>query len=110
MRKLGISISPSMLIGMATFIVIVVLLTSGIMSTSESGLSERRQITEDNIRRASITCYALEGCYPENMDYLEENYGVYIDYDSYNVYYNIFAPNIMPEITVVPRKIEFIPR
>ena len=33
--------------------------------------------------------------------YLEENYGVQIDHDKYNVFYDGFASNIMPEITVI---------
>ncbi len=35
------------------------------------------------------------------MEYLEENYGVQIDHDKYNVFYDGFASNIMPEITVI---------
>ena len=36
--------------------------------------------------------------------YLEENYGVQIDHDKYNVFYDGFASNIMPDITVIPAK------
>lgn len=45
-------------------------------------------------------CYAIEGQYPESVAYLEENYGLRIDHDRYIVHYDIFADNIMPEITV----------
>ena len=48
------------------------------------------------ITRACIQCYAIEG------KYLEENYGIQIDHDKYNVFYDGFASNIMPEITVIP--------
>ena len=39
---------------------------------------------------------------PPSVEYLEENYGIQIDHDKYNVFYDGFASNIMPEITVIP--------
>ena len=54
------------------------------------------------IARASVQCYAIEGRYPPSVEYLEENYGVQIDRRKYNVFYNGFASNVMPEITVIP--------
>ena len=54
------------------------------------------------ITRACIQCYAIEGRYPPSVEYLEENYGIQIDHDKYNVFYDGFASNIMPEITVIP--------
>lgn len=54
------------------------------------------------IARASVQCYAIEGRYPPSVDYLEENYGVSINRKKYNVFYNGFASNVMPEITVIP--------
>lgn len=52
--------------------------------------------------RASVQCYAIEGRYPPSVEYLEENYGVRIDRDRYNVFYNGFASNVMPEIVINP--------
>ena len=59
--------------------------------------SLRRAVT-----RASVQCYAIEGRYPPSVEYLEENYGVRIDRDRYNVFYNGFASNVMPEIVINP--------
>ena len=53
------------------------------------------------IARGCVQCYAIEGRYPPSVEYLEENYGVQIDHDKYNVFYDGFASNIMPEITVI---------
>lgn len=58
-------------------------------------------ILEQSLYRAALTCYACEGAYPDTLDYLCQNYGVGIDQDLYAVHYEIFASNIMPEITVV---------
>ena len=34
------------------------------------------------------------------VDYLEENYGILIDRDKYDIFYSGFASNFMPDITV----------
>ena len=60
-----------------------------------------RQLLEDSLRRAAVACYAAEGIYPPTISYLEEHYGVQIDRTRYAVFYEIFAENLMPEITVV---------
>ena len=68
--------------------------------TQGQGEEGRRQL-EDSLRRAAVACYAAEGIYPPTLDYLEEHYGIQIDRDRYAVYYDIFAENLMPGITVV---------
>jgi hypothetical protein len=65
--------------------------------------AEATRTLEDSIKRAAISCYAIEGCYPPTLDYLRENYGVYIDDEKYMVYYDVFASNLMPDITVLER-------
>ena len=41
------------------------------------------------ITRACIQCYAIEGRYPPSVEYLEENYGIQIDHDKYNVFMTV---------------------
>jgi hypothetical protein len=59
--------------------------------------------TERNLRRGAVECYALEGRYPESLEYLTEHYNITIDESKYAVYYTVFASNIMPDITVVAK-------
>lgn len=54
------------------------------------------------VTRASVQCYAIEGRYPPSVEYLEENYGIQIDRKKYNVFYDGFASNVMPEIKIIP--------
>lgn len=56
---------------------------------------------EDALRRTAVTCYASEGFYPPTVAYMQEHYGLQYDMDQYIVHYEIFATNLMPEITVV---------
>lgn len=48
-----------------------------------------------------MACYAAEGIYPPNLDYLREHYGIQIDETRYMVVYDVFASNLMPDITVL---------
>ena len=56
---------------------------------------------ETSIRRSAVACYASEGVYPPDIEYLENNYGLQIDHNRYIVRYRIFAENLMPDITVI---------
>lgn len=56
---------------------------------------------EEALRRSCVACYAAEGVYPPDLDYLEEHYGVQVDGTRYVVYYDVFAENLMPDITVL---------
>jgi len=73
--------------------------TQEIASRTES---EQLNVLEQAIRRATIQCYAIEGRYPPSVEYLEEHYGLSIDREEYHVFYDGWASNIMPDITVFP--------
>lgn len=62
----------------------------------------RRQL-EQAIRRGAVACYAAEGIFPPDLDYLIERYGLQFDETRYRVFYEIFAEDLMPEITVLER-------
>ena len=62
---------------------------------------EGRLQLENALRRSAVACYAAEGIYPPSLSYLQEHYGVQIDTGRYAVFYDVFAENIMPDITVV---------
>ena len=72
-----------------------------LMRLDKGSAELQRQQLEDSIRRACISCYSLEGIYPPTLQYLVDNYGLQINDKHYAVFYDIFAENIMPDITVV---------
>lgn len=75
------------------------------VSQLEQGRSEAgRQQLEAAVRRTAAACYAQEGFYPPNVAYMQAHYGLQYDEDAYRVHYEIFASNLMPEITVVERQ------
>lgn len=65
-----------------------------------------RQISEvrDTVVAYVAQCYALEGAYPPDLEYLAENYGLQLDTEHYIYHYDMFASNIMPDVRVFERK------
>lgn len=88
------------LLSVAFIAVLVVFVLTSLSDMARRTAEENLRSTEDGIRRAAVHCYAIEGQYPESVAYLEDNYGLTIDYDRYVVHYDCFADNVMPEITV----------
>lgn len=66
----------------------------------KAGEEEKFEILSDAIKRSAVQCYAIEGFYPPNIEYLEDKYGLVVDHGKYVISYQIFASNIMPEIEV----------
>lgn len=71
---------------------------SGVGQTAKQ---EGARQLEDALRQAAVACYAAEGIYPPNVDYLCRHYGVLVDTDRYTVVYDSFADNLMPDILVL---------
>ncbi len=55
------------------------------------------------VQRSALQCYAVEGVYPSDLNYLEDNYGLQINHDDYYVSYEAFASNMPPTVRVVRR-------
>ncbi len=70
----------------------------------KSAQQERLQL-ETALRRAAVTCYACEGYYPESLEALCSRYGIQIDETRFFVHYEVFAENLMPDITVLEREL-----
>ena len=84
----------------AVLLVLMMFMTA--LSNLETGRrSEGREQLEDAVRRAAVACYAAEGIYPPDLEYLEEHYGIQVDRDRYTVMYDVFASNLMPDVTVL---------
>ena len=59
-----------------------------------------RQLQEV-LQKGCVACYAAEGIYPPDLEYLKERYGIQVDEERYTVYYSRFAQNLMPYVTVL---------
>lgn len=88
---------------LALFILVLTVVLIGLGEARVSVGQEGVRTAENAVRRAVVSCYAVEGAYPESYEYLRDNYGLAVNEEKYTVYYEVFASNIMPEITVVAR-------
>ena len=89
-----------------TVLVFAILFGGGyaLINRVESSASEAEtDLVRDAVRSAVLTCYAVEGAYPTELDYLETHYGLIYDTDRYKVVYDAFASNIMPDISVLEK-------
>ena len=83
---------------MAALLVAIAALVSRIGSRSGEA---QTQYVQDAVKNAALTCYAVEGAYPEDIETLRRNYGLAYDENRYYVSYDAFASNQFPEIFVV---------
>jgi len=102
-RKSGFDFLLGAILPVLFTAIIIVMVFLGLRQTSASSNDEGLRILEDSLHRAIVVNYAIEGRYPESIEYIEERFGIYIDRTRFIVHYRIFAPNILPEVTVIPR-------
>lgn len=86
--------------GISVFCIVVLL--HSISAVSENTAQSYAQSLQAALARSAVHCYAVEGAYPESLDYLQEHYAIHWDTSRYVVDYQIFGSNRMPVITVIP--------
>lgn len=84
------------------FLGAILFLEKGSRRMEQTTQREQQELLSDAINQAVVNCYAMEGRYPESIQYLIENYGIQVDFDKYIVSYEIFAENIKPRVKVIP--------
>jgi competence protein ComGC len=83
---------------------VIILSAYNAMSSISSNRSEESiKALEDALMKASVQCYALEGGYPPDLEYLSDNYGVILDLETYYYHYDLQGSNIAPMIKVIKR-------
>lgn len=76
--------------------------------TAVTNLEEGKQTQdlhqlEKVLHKTAVACYAVEGIYPPNVEYMCQHYGLTFDESRYLVHYELAGSNFMPEITVMER-------
>lgn len=84
--------------------VIVLYFLSALSNIEDGQRAEGKAQLEEALRQAAVACYATEGAYPPDLQYLQEHYGIRINEDEYMVVYEVIASNLMPDITVLERE------
>ena len=89
------------LLWLALLVLVLALFFHGLKNVTEEVSEQGRTKLEDAVRRAAVACYAAEGAYPPDVTYMIEHYELSVDESRYIVHYDIFAENLMPDITVL---------
>ncbi len=89
------------LISVVLFLGIVMYFFTTLNNMSEGIDSQQKEALHNAIDNAVVSCYAVEGCYPESVEYLEEHYGLTFDHDKFHVEYSSFGANVRPAVNVV---------
>ena len=87
-------------------IVILPIFVAAVLNLGKGNNVEEKKQLEEAIRRSVVTYYATEGVYPPDFACVKEKYGVLVDESRYLVIYDVFAENLMPDITVLERNYE----
>ncbi len=94
---------PKAFVSLCAFLLILLLFLEGISSLSVSTRQRQKESLENAIMRDITYCYAMEGNYPESLDYLKEHYGLTYDEDVFFVDYRISGSNIRPDVTIIEK-------
>ena len=97
------SISRITLFSAVLFAVLLVWLTLSLTRTEAALRDNRKNYIYSSVMNGAALCYSIEGEYPPDIQYLEDNYGVRYDPDEYIVHYSYFGATIRPSVTVTEK-------
>ena len=90
-------------LGVVLFAVIAVWVVRGVREASRLSDAEGLRIAQEAVERAVVSYYSLEGVYPATYEDLKAWSGLAVDEEKYIVFYDVFASNIRPSVTVMER-------
>ena len=103
MRKRKHSFARGLAISLIVFAALIFASVSLFRGVGTATSEAQIEMVRGAVRRAALTCYAVEGAYPATVEYLQRNYGLIYDEENYFVHYDSFASNILPDIRVTER-------
>lgn len=109
MKRFNIKESkPSIMSVLPVLLIIAALLffTIGSGSLSTSGSDQEYTIVSNALDRSITQCYALEGAYPPDLDYLHDNYGFTYNTAHFYIDYRYIGGNLRPDVTIISKDSE----
>lgn len=97
-HKIAVWLSP------AAFILIFLLFLGGVDSVGDTTYAKQKESLETALSRSIAQCYAVEGTYPPDLQYLKDHYGLIYDESEFLVDYDFFGSNLVPDVTVLRRQ------
>ena len=81
--------------------VIVITFVIGISSVDDTTYEKQMESLETALHRSISQCYAVEGVYPPNLEYIKTHYGLTYNEKLFYVDYQPIGSNLYPDTTVV---------
>lgn len=94
----------NLLLSVLIFAAVITVFLYALGKMSEKTTAEQEKSLIEALNRGVVQCYAAEGSYPENLDYLKSHYGISYDETHFFVDYSPRGQNIMPDITVIRKE------
>ncbi len=91
----------AILISIVLFLVVVAYFFTAFNNMSDGIDSQQKEALHKAIDNAVVSCYAVEGSYPDSIEYLEEHYGLTYDHETFYVEYSSFGANIRPAVSII---------
>lgn len=103
LKKRRVWWKKSILFPCLAFVVSAIVIVYGIIHIEELSVTQNVDLLRQSVKRTVIECYAIEGSYPPDVAYMEENYGLVVDHEKYYIEYDALAANLMPNFDVYER-------
>lgn len=84
-------------------LIVIVGFIVGMQRMNAASKKQAYHALDQAVARAINECYANEGQYPENKDYLEKHYHLVYDHDMFTIEYVAYASNIRPTYTIIEK-------
>ena len=78
----------------------LVFLWNGLIDADQTSANQDTERITSAIRKAAVECYSVEGKYPKDLAYLQDEYGLVLNEEAYFITYRVDAENMMPDIYV----------
>lgn len=92
--------SYSLLIYIGILLILIVFFLLSLKRLEDTNFEKSCVVLSEAVRKSVVHCYAIEGQYPENIEYLESNYGLNYNKKRFMVHYQVIGSNLMPDIFV----------
>ena len=73
-------------------------------SFAETNIAYEKDLLQKALDRSITQCYALEGTYPNDLEYLEEHYGLTYNKEHFFVDYQYIGGNLRPDVTIIEKE------
>ena len=72
----------------------------------ESSRNMEQSTLTNTVQKDITSYYAVNGCYPDSLEELREQYPIAFDEDTFRIDYQVRGANLRPDVTVIRKRDE----